>query len=200
MKSKRRISLQVKLAVALVLVVLTPLLVSAYLIDQLGKVAANFASSEAAARQLPMEHALATYRDLFDTTKRLHSEIADRLARQAVPTADLPRLLDREPGLVRVSLRTAEGTVVAEAARPLPGPTWREKLVDRPVPTGTLELAFAVRANLQQEYQDLKVALDGARRVSQIRSALPQGYRLTFLALIGIATLAAAGLGVGFSA
>lgn len=202
---RRRFSLQLKLAIALVLVVLAPLLVSAYLVDQLGKVAANFASSDAAARQEPMARALTAYRELFDTTKRLQSEIADRLARRpdfiaGAPEEDLPQLLEREPGLVRLSLRRPDGPPVAEASRPLPGPAWREKLVERELPSGHLELRFAVRAALQDEYQDLGTALEGARRVSQIRSALPEGYRVTFLALISLAALAAAGLGVVFSA
>jgi len=197
--------LQVKLAFALVLVVLAPLLVSAYLVDQLGKVAANFASSEAAARQEPMDRALTAYRELFDTTKRLHAEIADRLARRPDFLAgeteeDLPLLLEREPGLVRISLQRADGSPVASATRPLPGPAWREKVVDRELPGGRLVLAFAVRASLQDEYQELGTALDGARRVAQIRSALPEGYRITFLVLISLAALAAAGLGVVFSA
>jgi two-component system, NtrC family, nitrogen regulation sensor histidine kinase NtrY len=197
--------LQVKLAFALVLVVLAPLLVSAYLVDQLGKVAANFASSEAAAREAPMEHALTAYRELFDTTKRLHSEIADRLARRPDFLAgkaedDLQLLLEREPGLVRVSLLQPDGTATAEASRPLPGPTWREKVVERELPAGRVVFAFAVRSSLQDEYQELSTALDGARRVAQIRSALPEGYRITFLVLISLAALAAAGLGVVFSA
>ncbi|MEZ4363978.1 MAG: ATP-binding protein [Kofleriaceae bacterium] len=204
-RRRRRVSLQVRLAGALVLVVLAPLLASAYLVDQLGRVAANFASSEAAARQLPMEHALASYRDLFDTTKRLHAEIADRLARRpdfatGRVDGDLQTVLVREPGLVRIELTGADGAVLGHAERPLPGPAWREKLVERPAAGGHLKLAFAVRASLQQEYQELNRAIDGARRVSQIRSGLPVGYRTTFLVLISLATLAAAGLGVVFSA
>ncbi len=198
MKRARRVSLQVKLAVALTLAVLTPLLVSAYLVDQLGKVAANFASNEAAARQEPMAHALVTYRELFETTKRLHAEIADRLARSLTPE-EVPSALEREAGVVAITLTRPDGAVIARARRALPGPSWREKEVQRAVPAGTLTLAFAVPGALQQEYQELKSALDGARRVSQVRSGLPASYRLTFLALISLATLAAAGIGLAFS-
>jgi two-component system, NtrC family, nitrogen regulation sensor histidine kinase NtrY len=204
-RPRRRFSLQVKLAFALVLVVLAPLLVSAYLVDQLGKVAANFASSEAAARQKPMDRALTAYRELFDTTKRLQAEIADRLARRPDFSAgradeDLRVLLEREPGLVRIALIKPDGAVAAEATRPLPGPAWREKIVDRELPTGKLALAFAVRASLQDEYQVLGTSLEDARHVSQIRSALPEGYRITFIVIISLAALAAAGIGVVFSA
>jgi two-component system, NtrC family, nitrogen regulation sensor histidine kinase NtrY len=204
-RRRRRLSLQLRLAGALVLVVLAPLLVSAYLVDELGRVAANFASSEASARQVPMARALATYRDLFDTTKRLHAEVIERLARRPDFIAgrsdgDLRDVLAREPGLVSLRLLGRDGAVIAEASRPLPGPSWRDKQVQRPVGAGQLQLSFAVRASLQEEYQDLNRALDGAKRVSQIRSALPSGYRTTFLALISLAALAAAGLGVVFSA
>src|SRR5688572_2535051 len=77
---RRRVSLQLKLVAGLIAIVLTPLLVSAYLIDEMSRVAANFAASEAAERVAPMERALATYRELFATTKLLHGEVARRLA------------------------------------------------------------------------------------------------------------------------
>ena len=44
---RRLVSLQVKLVAILLIAVLTPLAASAYLIDQMGKVAANFAASDA---------------------------------------------------------------------------------------------------------------------------------------------------------
>ncbi len=204
-RPRRRFSLQVKLAFALVLVVLVPLLASAYLVDQLGKVAANFASSDAEARQDVMERAMEAYLELFDTTKRLQSETADRLSRRPDFAAgradeDLRVLMEREPGLVHIALITPDGQVTAEVRRPLPGPAWREKAVERELDGGKLALAFAVSASLQQEYQELGVALRNARRIAEIRSALPEGYRITFLVLISLAALAAAGLGVVFSA
>ncbi len=200
MKRRRRLSLQVKLTATLILLVLTPLLVSAYLVDSLGKVAANFASSEAAASQAPMANALAAYRELFDTTKRLHAELADRLARQPLDAESLPRVLEREPGLVRLTLRDAAGALIATAHRESPRGDWHEVEVSRPHQDGTVTLGLVVREPLQREYQELKLALDAARRVSAVRTALPAGYRLTFLALIGLATLAAVAIGVVFSA
>jgi nitrogen fixation/metabolism regulation signal transduction histidine kinase len=200
----RRVSLQLKLAVALVLIVLTPLGVSAYLIDQLGKVAANFAASEAAARGPTMRKAIDVYRELFETTKRLHAEIADRLAKRADllaldPKVNLDRVLDDEPGLYGVALRRADGQLVAEVERALPGPQWREKLIDQPLGKGTLHLTFAVSNQLQPDLQELKAALDSTDRVSAIRTALPDSFRTGFLILMGIAVLAAAIIGVGAS-
>lgn len=204
-RPRRRFSLQVKLAFALVLVVLVPLLASAYLVDQLGKVAANFASSDAEARQEVMKRSLAAYLELIETTKRLQSEISDRLARRPDFAAgradeDLHVLMMRESGLVRVVLMDRDANVVTKAERPLPGPAWRAKTVERELPGGKLVLDFAVQESLQQEYRELGIALNHARRVSEIRSALPEGYRITFLVLISLAALAAAGLGVVFSA
>ena len=175
MKRKRRVSLQVKLAVALTLVVLTPLLVSAYLVDQLGKVAANFASSEAAARQRPMADALATYRDLFDTTKRLHAEIADRLARQPDLAAELPTVLAREPGLVRIALERPDRSVIAQASRPLPGPAWREKQVDREVAQGTaMEHAYQIRLGNPRQRSALVQALEAMPGVQDVSLLLQE--------------------------
>jgi nitrogen fixation/metabolism regulation signal transduction histidine kinase len=201
---ERRVGLQLKLAVALVLIVLTPLGVSAYLIDQLGKVAANFAASEAAARGRTMRKALDVYRELFETTKRLHAEIADRLGKRADlialdPKVNLDHLLDEEPGLYGVALIRADGSVIADADRPLPGPQWRDKVIEQPLGKGTLRLTFAVSSQLQPDLQELKAAVDSSDRVSEVRTALPDSFRTGFLILMGIAVLAAAIIGVGAS-
>src|ERR1700690_835891 len=108
MKKRRRIPLQLKVTAGLLIVVLVPLLLSAYLIDSIGKAAANVAAGEAAERVDTMEHGLDAYRELFDTTKRLHAEIADRLAKRPDlvaldPKVSLDKILDddtaKEAGL-----------------------------------------------------------------------------------------------------
>src|SRR6185295_7439684 len=78
----RRMPLQLKLTAALMLIVITPLAASAYFIDQLGKAAANVAAGEAASRITTMKNARHAYIDLVELTKRLHGEIADRLAQR----------------------------------------------------------------------------------------------------------------------
>ena len=75
-----RVSLQLKVAGAVVLIVLVPLVVSIYFIGELGSVAANFADNEAQKRVVPMERALDAYNEVFQTTKALHQEVAARLA------------------------------------------------------------------------------------------------------------------------
>src|SRR6185295_901761 len=99
----KRLPLQLKLTAALVLIVMTPLAASAYFIDQLGKAAANVAAGEASSRIATMEKAIDTYRDLVELTKRLHGEIALRLAQRPDflaldPTVNLAKVINDEPG------------------------------------------------------------------------------------------------------
>ncbi len=202
MTRRKTVPLQVKLTFALVLIVLMPLAMSAYFIGQLGKAAANVAAGEASARTEILEKSIETYHDLVRTTKDLHREIAARLARRPdlialAPASDLDKLVHNEPGLRAVALVRPDGTVAAEASRPLAGPMWRDKVVDEElVNGGTLRLTFEVSATLNDDLQKLKQSIDATKTFVQIKSALPGGYRTAFLVLIGMAGLVAAGLGL----
>ncbi|TMQ27097.1 MAG: HAMP domain-containing protein [Deltaproteobacteria bacterium] len=203
MTHEKRLPLQLKLTATLVLIVMTPLAASAYLIDQLGKAAANVAAGEASSRIATMEKAIDTYRDMVDITKRLHDEIATRLAQrpdflQLDPTVNLARIINDEPGLRAIALLRPDGSAAAEAERPSPGPQWRDKIVDHPLGTGgaTLKLTFTVSATVNEDLGRLKQSIDAARTFSQIRTALPESYRTAFLVLLGVAGLAAAGFGM----
>jgi len=196
----RLVSLQVKLVLILLVVVLAPLGASAYLIDQMGKVAANFAASDAAARDRAMQKALTPYRDLVESKKLHHGEVARRLA--AVPDvasgdqAALARVLATEPALTRLVVLDADGDERARAERPAPAGT-ETRAVEHPLPGGgALEVGFPVAAALQADYQELALALDASRRVARVRTALPEGYQRAFLGLVGAAALAAVVLGV----
>jgi two-component system, NtrC family, nitrogen regulation sensor histidine kinase NtrY len=202
-KHAKRTPLQLKLTVALVLIVMTPLVASAYLIDQLGKAAANVAAGEAASRIATMEKAKHTYTDLVDLTKRLHGEIAERLAQRTDfltldPTVNLAKVINEEPGLRAIALLRPDGSAAAEADRPLPGPAWRDKVVDQPLGDAgaTLRLTFAVSATVNDDLLQLQESIDAATTFSRIRTALPDSYRTAFLVLLGVAGLAAAGFGV----
>jgi len=202
----KRLPLQLKLTVLLVVIVMTPLAASAYLSDQLGKTAANVAAGEASSRIATMEKAIDTYGELVDLTKRLHVEIASRLAQRADllaldPTVNLVRIIDDEPGLRTIALVRPDGSVAAEAERPRPGPAWRDKTLDQPLGAtgGTLRLTFSVRATINEDLGQLKQSVDAARTFSQIRTALPDSYRTAFLAVLGAAGLAAAGFGMWVS-
>lgn len=206
MTRDKRLPLQLKLTAALVLIVMTPLAASAYLIDQLGKAAANVAVGEATSRIGTMEKAMDTYLDLIEVTKRLHGEIAARLAQRPdfvalEPTANLVKIIDDEPGLRAIALLRPDGTTAAAAERPLPGPTWRDHVLDQPLgPAGaTLRLTFAVSATVGEDLGQLKQSISDARTFSQIRTALPDSYRTAFLVLLGAAGLAAAGFGMWLS-
>jgi two-component system, NtrC family, nitrogen regulation sensor histidine kinase NtrY len=196
MTRPRRIPLQLKLTAPLVGIVVVVLVASAYLNDQLGKAAANVAAGEASSRIASLEKAIDTYHDLVELTKRLHGEIALRLAQRKDflaldPTANLARVINDEPGLRAIALVRPDGTIAAAAERPLPGPAWRDKLVEQPLGDvgATLRLTFAVSATVSDDLVQLKESIDAARTFAQIRTALPESYRRAFLLLLGFASL-----------
>jgi two-component system, NtrC family, nitrogen regulation sensor histidine kinase NtrY len=197
---KRPVSLQIKVAAAVVFIVLVPLVVSTYLIDELGRVAANFAENEAQQRVGPMEKALDAYGELFATTKALHQEVARRLAARpeiATPTTGgLAVVLGQESNVYELAVDDAAGVERAAATKPLPGPGWIVRHTEHPGPDGTtLRLGFAVR-DIQPDMQALGQAVDDTKALKAVRSALPAGYSKAFLFLLGGAALAAALLGV----
>ena len=203
MKRVAHVGLQLKLTVALVLIVMTPLTASYFLIDQIGKVAANFAAGEAGTHVLVMDKALDVYRDLIETTKRLH-EIAERLSQRPDlvaldPKANLDQIINSEPGLHAITMLRPNGSAVLEASRPLPGPQWREKVQDQSLGTSgaSLRLTFLVPATLQDDYQQLKKQVDDARSVvTQYREALKGGYKTAFLVVMALAALIAVAFGI----
>ncbi len=197
----RWMSLQVKVVVGLLIVVLAPLGASAYLIDQIGKITANFAASDAAARDRSMTRALAAYRELFEIKKQLNVEVAARLATlpaivHAAPGADLQPVLASEGRAASLTVRAADGSVIASAARALPADA-EVRPLEQPLPGGAvLEVGFVKPVALLDEHQALAESLHTAQTVARVRSALPSGIRFGFLALVGGAAVAAIFLGV----
>ncbi len=209
MKRSTGIGLQWKVAIALVVIVMIPLGASYLLLDQIGTVAANYKANEAKASVAAMDKALDAYRNLFETTKRLHAEIADRLSRRPDlialdPKANLTKILEDEAAaqanLRAIAILRENGTVVAETGRPIEPQEQaklREKVVDQPIGVnGTLRLTFAVSATLQDDYQALDKTIKQAQVAAQIRTALPEGYRATFLVMMALMLLISAGLGI----
>jgi nitrogen fixation/metabolism regulation signal transduction histidine kinase len=193
-------SLQAKIVLGLLIVCLAPLGVSAYLIDQIGRITANFAASDAAARDASMTRALAAYRELFETKKQLNAEVAARLATLPAITgattgADLHGVLDSEGRAASVTVRSPDGRVIASATRPLP-PGAEVRPLEQPLAGGnTLEVGFVKPNELLDEHQELAESLHTAQTVARVRSALPEGIRYGFLALVGGAAVAAIVLG-----
>ncbi|HEY1811267.1 MAG TPA: ATP-binding protein [Kofleriaceae bacterium] len=202
------IGLEWKLVIALLVIVLIPLGASYLLVDQVKKDAANVASNEAALSIVAMEKAEDAYRELFETTKRLHAEIADRLSRRPElvaldPKADLDKLLADESAtqasLRGIAMLGDDGKVVREAVRPLDEQAHlRDVVVDQPLPSrGTLRLTFTVPVDMQDNYRSLNTAIKNARIIETVRTEeLPSSYRTAFLVVMGLAALAAAAIGV----
>jgi two-component system, NtrC family, nitrogen regulation sensor histidine kinase NtrY len=202
MKRGSGIGLEWKLVIALLVIVTIPLGVSYVLIDQSKASIVNVASNEAALSIVAMEKSLDAYRELFETTKRLHGEIADRLSRRPElvaldPKADLAALLG--DGLRGIAMLRDDGSVIREASRPLDDPTRsRDLVVDQPLPNrGSLRLTFTVPATLQDDYQNVNAAITKAKLIERVRTEeLPSDYRTAFLILMGLAALAAAAIGL----
>jgi two-component system, NtrC family, nitrogen regulation sensor histidine kinase NtrY len=197
----RRIGLQLKVVAVLLLVALTPLLVSALLVDQIAEVAQNFASHEAESLRQPLVEAEDVYSDFIATKKRMYNHIADQLAASNEVAAALAgdtggfgraarRLVAEEPDLLRVALHRPGGELLAEEKRKAPGPggpaRFREFSISRPVGGGAaIELAFAGDLDLPNQHVRVMRALDDSRRIGRVRSALPRSYRIGFLILVG---------------
>ena len=197
---RRWVSLQVKVVVGLLIVVLAPLAASAYLIDRISKVTANFAASDAAARDDSMRRALDAYRELFETKKQLNIEVAARLATAPAITGarkgdDLRPVLDSEGRAASVTVFAPDGAVIATATRSLPPGTEVRPLEQPLAGGGVLEVGFVKPIELLDEHQRLAEQLHTAETVARVRSALPSGIRVGFLALVGGAALAAIVLG-----
>ncbi len=202
MKRSSGIGLEWKLVIALLVIVTIPLGVSYVLIDQSKASIVNVASNEAAMSIVAMEKSLDAYRELFETTKRLHGEIADRLSKRPElvaldPKADLDALLG--DGLRDIAMLRDDGSVVREASRPLDDPArLRDIVVDQPLPNrGALRLTFTVPATLQDDYQNVNAAITKAKLIERVRTEeLPSSYRTAFLVAMGLAALAAAAIGL----
>jgi len=198
----RRFGLQLKLTIVTVLTVMLPLGAAAYLISGLDKVAADLGSDEAKGHVEALDQSMTVYGKVVETTKRLLAEIADRLSKRPDllaldPKVSLQQIMEDEAGLRGIAILREDDTVIAEASRPSPGSGWRDKVIDQPLGTSgaLLRLTFAV-PDIQQELDRLKARRDAAFVIANTRTALPEGYRISFLALMGIAALAAAIVGV----
>jgi nitrogen fixation/metabolism regulation signal transduction histidine kinase len=218
------VPLQYKLTIAVVLIVMLPLGVAAYFVGDIGKTASNIAAREASSRTAVLQKSYGTYDVMINTTKRLHSEIAGRLAKRPDLLALDPELggaqvLDvlgfdfagqlaallaepQQAGIASIAILHPDERVFAEASRPLAGPAWRGKVVDEPLGDNgaILRLTFEVSATVNEDLEALKAAIKSTQIfIDMSESALPGGYSTAFLVLMGIAALAAIGLGVWFS-
>jgi two-component system, NtrC family, nitrogen regulation sensor histidine kinase NtrY len=203
MSRPRHLGLQWKLTVALVLIVLLPLIASAILIDQIGKVAANYGATESRERAAMIEQVGRVYRDLVSTTKALQVEVAQRIAARPdilnpVPEITLDKILDEEANLRAIAVLRPDGSVIDEASKPMGEheTKWRDAVVDHEFPAGgSLRLTFRV-IDTSNELQALKTKLDAVKQFAQERSAFGGGLQTAFLVVMALAALAAIAFGV----
>ncbi len=224
MTKSRTVPLQLKLTALLVTIVMLPLGIAAYFIGDVGKVAANVAAAEAQSRVVVLERSMRTYHQWIDTTKRLHGEVGARLVKrpdlivfdpananatisdafQLDVSSELRRVLDepQQSGLVGLAILRADGTLFAEATRPLAGPQWREKVVDEPFGESgaVLRLTFQVSSTVNDDLEQIKSAIDSTKMIMSINeSSVSESYRKAFLVLMSIAALVAITIGIAFS-
>jgi two-component system, NtrC family, nitrogen regulation sensor histidine kinase NtrY len=198
-----RIGLQWKLTLGVFVIVMMPLVASAILIDQTGKVAANFGATEATARAETLEQVIRVYRDLVVVSKHLQSEVALRIAARPelaapVPGETLRRIVEGEPNLRAAALVRPDGIELDYAVRPDVDEhaDWRDTVVGHPLPDGgRLRLTFRV-IDTEKQLAHLKDKLDLAKRAAEVRTALPDSYRTAFLVLMAFAGAAAVAFGI----
>ncbi len=194
-------SLQLKVVVGLVLALVTPLLLSASLVQSISRHAADYAALVASNRKGAIARAVDVYRELLETTKNLESEVARRIAAEPAlarldPPPALRPILERESGLVELEIVDAADRSIARETRPVPPGAWHVYHVEQALAAGgTLRFGFAV-PDVQTDYLELKRALDETRSAELTHSALPEGYQLTFLAIVGGVVLLTIVLGI----
>ena len=201
MNRTRYIGLQWKLTAAVVLIVMVPLVASALLLDQIGKVAANFGATEAGARAATLEQVSRVYRDLVTTMKELQIEVAQRIASrpdlQGASQATLKKILDYEANLRALAILGADGHVVQEASKAAENdPGWRDAVVDYRLASGdSLRLTFRV-IDTETALTDLRDKLKQAKVFAETRTAIPSGLQTAFLMLMALSALAALAFGL----
>jgi nitrogen fixation/metabolism regulation signal transduction histidine kinase len=177
-------NLQLKLVIALLVMGMVPVVVSAILIDRITVVAQSFASNQAERMRPSLEKAQGAYRQLVDSRKELYREIARSTAK-----AGAEGLLDLRSrgGLIAAELRNGdERTPIAVRGAPAIEGTIRHVDISEPLPDGgELVLTFAADESLTEEYQELGRVLQESEGIKRLGATLPSSYRTAFLAVVG---------------
>lgn len=197
-----RIGLQIKIVVGLLMISMVPLLVSALVIDEIAEVSEIYGSNEAARVREPLVKAAPIYRELIKTKKDFYQQTAYRYAAEPAtaaivdgPGSDASRrhldsMLQAVPELYRAAVVDADGVVVIERVVSRPtgvGERYSAKQFTAPVGTtgARLRLTFAADAALVDDLKELGTTIDQFKHVDRMRASLPQGYRRSFLAVVG---------------
>ncbi|HEX3773589.1 MAG TPA: ATP-binding protein [Polyangiaceae bacterium] len=207
-------SIRRRLALAIVLTALIPLLAAIWLAENtVRQTSAKFFVPEVGTH---LDRSLGLYQELARTVKALMrqegAEIALRPAlRKAAKSGDraaieaeLRRALAEHPSLVSLTVRDPDEKVLGEVKRPTPlDPNKENQLeVTRPlsdVPeaddTNELVALFAADKSRFDELGEMSQFVDTYKQIEQRRGADERGYVLAFTVLLGITIVAAIGVG-----
>jgi nitrogen fixation/metabolism regulation signal transduction histidine kinase len=217
-KKGRRIRLQVKLVVVLLVLSLIPLMVTALLVGNLGEVAQNFARNHVEELRPHLVEAQDAYRGLISAKKEEYQQVARRLAAtpgvddislQGIASAEndaaLQELLGEHAMLLRVEIHSKAGEVLASASREDKGgfdeSSYRELTIRQATGKAGAEFVAVFAADLAptRNLEALAEALAVSKRVDTLQSSLPSSYRLAFLLLVGGVVLAVTAIAIVFA-
>ncbi|MCC6748991.1 MAG: HAMP domain-containing protein [Deltaproteobacteria bacterium] len=202
---------EIKIALALLLIAVIPLVASIVLVGQVIRVSDSVAEGQTRRLVPPLTRSAEAYRALFEALKRSFRLQAQLLAEDGALRAALERrdraalerraavLVEREQGLGRLAVIGAEGTPLVTARRALPSKSAavRELRLVRPLGEGArLELSFQAPAWAFADFEALGRAERTAREITSLRSDLASFYRVSFLIMFGAVLLVATGLGL----
>ena len=197
----KRVGLEIKLVIALLVVSLLPLTVSALLVGNIGEVAQNFASHHVETLRPHLDQAQDAYRQVITAKKAEFEAVAQRLAAHDVLApmqegeSELSRdeiasaLLVEHDDLVAVRIIGSAGAVLGKSTRisTLPVERVRELAFQEAIGSSgaSLELVFAADMQPVLDLRALGAALETSRQVDTLKSSLPDSYRNAFLLLVG---------------
>ena len=204
-----------RLALAIVLTALIPVLVAVWLAETAVRQAVGrFYVPEI---RLNLDRSLGLYQELARTVKNLMRQEAAAIAereslRAAVRAGDragieaeLARAFAEHPSLVTLSVRDVDGKEVAFVKRPQAlDPTRENRLeVERPLGLGSVEddvpvlvAVFAAERKRFDELAEMSQFVDTYAKVESRRESDEQSYVLAFALLLGITIVGAVGVGV----
>ncbi len=195
MSSKRQLrkrgQLKLKMVVGLLVLSLLPLLVSSFLIGNIGEVAQNFASNHVARLRPHLQNAQGAYRELIATKRALFQQRAKALAQREDLLSQIEPLV-KEFRAQSIEVRSAAGErlAYAEAARvaSMDSVRYRAFPIREKIAGGdgkTVVVVFAADQQPVEKLQALGEALAVSKQVDVVRSSLPSSYRTAFLLLVG---------------
>ncbi|MBK9071644.1 MAG: HAMP domain-containing protein [Myxococcales bacterium] len=199
---RRSVSLQAKLTLVFIGLLITPTLVSWWLVTQIGAVTSGFGRNEATARLTALEGALAAYTELIATKKQACASATKAIATGLPPGAAPSDAAVQNAKLTYPELHALTVLAAQAAAEPSPVSSaaalpvgYRYYDVDAPLGAANVLRARFVVRDWQVEAQQIHVALDQARSATRVRSAMPRSYLIAFWLTVGGAVLLAATIG-----